>query len=790
MHNYDSEIKLEQLAADDEQFNTLLAVACLMLPQETGFSQAFSQGNILGNRDLRPYNKLRSLNKKYNGLCEIISNYVIAEDLLGAPDEVIRHRLEKIIYTTRKNTLQLKINLPFLDAYSETHILDKATISAFSLAYFFDSYPLSLFTPGEMQAINKEGGRDFLIERFNQLPVGSYVKFEVFKKTFFTLTGHSMVIKKMPSGFAFFDPSTGEEHLDMQSLLSTIHRKKTEHSATTIAFIDGSRYIQAVQPDIKPMVSDENPSEHPITQEIIAELRAFISGNQFDNESVLKYQDKLQTEISKYLKNPKTHPFSVHSRQFNKQKLIIRLQQFEEIKWKANAHRFELQFKKVDMQKETASADEIIAPIQSFDDLMSCVYVSNNIMAGFSSLLPVQEKATALIDTSYKYKIAYATFPLTPNTLVRLIDSAKSMNDIFWAIHQRGSEYDHFRYDIYDLISEQCPAFIQDLSDLIDVLEYLPDSTQRDAVCEKIKHRLPEILSKEKGTACEYCAALSLLSGEHQSRLIQTMLAQQPMHLEALSFLYFLSEHLNARQFAHILSSVVEQIPDAMVNEQDLNALDNIKFVIKRINSSDWDRISIRVSENMSFDTLVLLSQDASINKQRLVTLISHWIAVTPIDRIDHSLNHSCYTLKDIRSFPHECRGLFFDKIKVCLLDKLDAIDSCDGDACHSAVMTILFGQMIDYYSEDTEVIDKLSDYLVKNNLKHVKESNAKQIVVLLMEGLTHKDAAKINAASALYHQQKNWLPLLNSNTPFDQLVPGLSRKIAPILNPSPQKRS
>ena len=87
--------------------------------------------------------------------------------------------------------------------------------------------------------------------------------------------------------------------MNCKQALSKIKIKKSEHSGTAIAFIDGNRYIQAVQSDIKPTVFDANPSEHPITQEIIAELKEYITGNQFDNESLLRQQDKLQTEISK-----------------------------------------------------------------------------------------------------------------------------------------------------------------------------------------------------------------------------------------------------------------------------------------------------------------------------------------------------------------------------------------------------------------------------------------------------------------------------------------------------------
>jgi len=113
--------------------------------------------------------------------------------------------------------------------------------------------------------------------------------------------------------------------------------------------------------------------------------------------------------------------------------------------------------------------------------------------------------------------------------------------------------------------------------------------------------------------------------------------------------------------------------------------------------------------------------------------------------------------------------------------------EELEGSACESAAASLLFQPLLDYYSEDKEIIDKLSDYLIKNNFKHIEKSNAKQIVELLMEGLIQKDAAKIDSASALYNQQKSWLPLFTSKRPFDRcLVPGMSRKMDKILNLSP----
>lgn len=109
MRDGEIELKLEQLAADEEGAKVLLASAQLMLPTEVQFSQS----SILKEEDLLKYDKLKSLNRKYHGLCELISNYVVSEDFLGRSDADIKSRLEQLLLASNTDKFKKKLNSLF-----------------------------------------------------------------------------------------------------------------------------------------------------------------------------------------------------------------------------------------------------------------------------------------------------------------------------------------------------------------------------------------------------------------------------------------------------------------------------------------------------------------------------------------------------------------------------------------------------------------------------------------------------------------------------------------------------
>ena len=762
MRDRDIEFQLEKIGADDEEFATLLAIVELVPSSKTDFAQY----KLIS--DIKSFTKLQSLNTKYSGLCEIISNYVIFQDLLGISDNSIKSKLEQLMYSNRQNKFIENIKPSFLNELSETHIMERASLYALSLAYFFDTYPFSIFTASEMQEINEKRNTDLVLSRLAHIPIGSYVKFEVFYKNWLTMSGHSMVIKKLYQGFAFFDPNTGEEFVDTKDMIKKIEEIKKMYKGTHMAFIDGNRYIQSVSQNIQSIIPEPTPINHPITKEIIGKLREFIALNQFDNESILRCRGTLQADISTHLIIPKTHHFSQHSRHFNKEFVMFRLKKFEDLKHSAMAYRFQNTVNTFLIE----NAIKDMSDIKTFDDLMGfCCLIKGREFRWFLSHDIVQQKAHALIDSSYKYKIAYSVFFLTSQKLAELIHSAKQMNDIFWSLSNYLSPLfvRPSKDELFELIQKECPTYIHNLSDLIDVLEFL-DTKKRERICDTIKDRIREILSQEKGTAYDYCMALKLLSSDHQIIVIQIMLAQQPMHIESWAELRFLSEHLDTTQFAFILSSVAEQTPDLIDDNGFENDRAIMALILQLLDSRDLDKISIRFVEKFTFPRLNYLLY--GLNKERKDSLVSTWLALAS-STIIMSQYVSLY--KEIQStYSPECKKLLYDKMRPLFLDELLSDHDFDDNTREIGFITI-----VDHYAQDEEVIAKLSDYFIKTNFKHINSVVAKPIVEHLVQGLIHKDATNLHTAINLYTQHvsalKKGIQFFQSNNmilPWNECLP------------------
>ncbi|ASQ45171.1 hypothetical protein [Legionella clemsonensis] len=211
------------------------------------------------------YKTLNNFVMKYDGLCELISNYVIMEDLLGKSEETLdlnktsfklRERLDGFIElqqikSSNSNFLQEKIGLFAINQkkIKVSHILHVATFFEKLKAYFFNKYPFSLFPSNNIQNNDKTANVEVLTEKLNSLENGTYIKFCVFSKGFLSFTGHSMVIKKTgDNDFSFFDPNCGEKkHLTIDKLAAKINEAMKTYEGTNMAFMDGAQYIARLQ---------------------------------------------------------------------------------------------------------------------------------------------------------------------------------------------------------------------------------------------------------------------------------------------------------------------------------------------------------------------------------------------------------------------------------------------------------------------------------------------------------------------------------------------------------------
>lgn len=194
---------------------------------------------------------------KFDGLCELISNYVIMEDLMGGTQNNLAnyhknsYKMVNIdddkIKLSANNVYQEKITLFNLNQprIINSHVLEVYNFWQKLIAFFFNIYPCSLFSfTDPIKTTENKVNQNLLQPKLDELADGTYIKFMVFNKKLFGFEGHSMVIKKTDEHFSFFDPNKGEQtDLTFTALCDVINESIEKYNANNIAFLDAKQFI-------------------------------------------------------------------------------------------------------------------------------------------------------------------------------------------------------------------------------------------------------------------------------------------------------------------------------------------------------------------------------------------------------------------------------------------------------------------------------------------------------------------------------------------------------------------
>lgn len=235
----------------------------------------FSQFNVIGMPGSK---KLNEIILKYNGLCEIICNYVLLEDMLGVKNPLpLKYDVKPDWMNTQfgsermgmkfidnsgfvsnyRNKYGDKVTKEMLKKVEDTHILDVTGFFTRLIAVLFSIYPCNLFSNSPFakapySCTKLPNGktqtcvdRVMLSERLNELEIGFYVKFLAFEKHGLSIVGHSMLIKKMDDAtYSFFDPDHGEYlNLNINELAEKIDKSTYEQSANQMVFLDAREFV-------------------------------------------------------------------------------------------------------------------------------------------------------------------------------------------------------------------------------------------------------------------------------------------------------------------------------------------------------------------------------------------------------------------------------------------------------------------------------------------------------------------------------------------------------------------
>ncbi|STY29508.1 Gala protein type 1, 3 or 4 [Legionella wadsworthii] len=194
------------------------------------------------------YQSLSIKRDQFSGLCELICNYIIKEDLMGYSAQDTS--LERNISGMPKNLNEIQFMAGLYQLNSDwvlnSHILDTSSTTDKLKAYLFNQYPYTLFSSSDVSKDGKQLDYTLLKDQLDALEKGCYVKFIAFAKSLGKMEGHSMLIKKNPDNtYSFFDPNKGEYLLlNPQELCSKLNKALRLNNATHMAFLDGVQYIK------------------------------------------------------------------------------------------------------------------------------------------------------------------------------------------------------------------------------------------------------------------------------------------------------------------------------------------------------------------------------------------------------------------------------------------------------------------------------------------------------------------------------------------------------------------
>ncbi len=202
----------------------------------------FNQSSdLICKLDPNKHKTLLGFNERFGGLCELVCNRILIDDLLGKGKDV--------------NSIRNRVTVERMDEdkIKKSHLLDVYSIFRRALAYLFGIYPDNIFSCGDQWSLvkntstgNNVVNRQILGQGLKNIAAGETLKLEVFSKSGFNLSGHSLLIKKTDDDkYIFFDPNTGEQRdLSLVQLSDNIDAQLAQWNGTDICLIKGKDYLQ------------------------------------------------------------------------------------------------------------------------------------------------------------------------------------------------------------------------------------------------------------------------------------------------------------------------------------------------------------------------------------------------------------------------------------------------------------------------------------------------------------------------------------------------------------------
>lgn len=207
----------------------------------------FDQQDLIEQLDPKKNQNLMRFIKKFNGLCDLMSNQILREGLLGNQDRTL---------------LKRRITLESLSAPEiiESHIADIHSLFHIQLGWLCKSYPDNIFSFSEQRALIQNGriNRDIVRQGLEKMQEGETVKGLILsKKEVLTIKGysllstpggHSVLIEKMVNNkYIFCDVNQGEfRYLSFSKLCDKLQEVFRKWEGVDIYLTKGSDFLKRV----------------------------------------------------------------------------------------------------------------------------------------------------------------------------------------------------------------------------------------------------------------------------------------------------------------------------------------------------------------------------------------------------------------------------------------------------------------------------------------------------------------------------------------------------------------
>ena len=572
------ELKLRALISDETSFHLLKLVLELMGERKMGSTIPYDQSSVCDELDESypdQYCKLKSLKLRFSGLCELVSNAVIADNLMGHQDHIFTSHLEKFnkkrlsVKPSGERSIQLvykalnhvrnpydKISLMHLNAFSNTHSLDVASYFQHMFSYFLGVYPFDLFSFEDKVQVGRHVDEVVLGNKLDTLDEGSYIKFMTFSMTWTGFQGHSMVIKKTGNTFSFFDPNEGETFgLSLSRLCERINGCMDSglRPYDRMAFVDGNQFIQHVNGLIQSdTITEAHPEqeEQPLVQEgiiplILSELEKIVALGRCTDEDLVSMMDGIRVKIEQLLQGQEPSEVerayvitneSIHSMDschYSRDIADKKLAELDRIRFSTSNQFLDDQVREMKQRFcDICNFELLFQSLKSPYDVgvlfrrlsvENCQKACESPRVEFDKII----KTTRDIHVVFKYlQDEYGEGGILKCTLV--------YNAIKTRLHERV----HSAHDLEILLSvfspeqrtefmneamlDRLPDLIHTADDLADVFHYLTPEERR-VLFDQIKDRLPEIIHDSNNAAYAFQRAIGALLSDQRAVFFDEM---------------------------------------------------------------------------------------------------------------------------------------------------------------------------------------------------------------------------------------------------------------------------